>query len=319
MNMKKYRILYIVPIMLLALAFTACDNDAIEEESVITVDSYQMNQFDKWLKANYVDPYNIKFKYRYEEIESNYNYYTVPADMDAAIIMAHLVKYLCVETYDEVAGMEFTRRNFPKEFYLIGTWEFRNNGTYILGTAEGGKKILLAGVNYLPAVLKGTYSPTYNVTEGLNHFYLKTIHHEFTHILNQTKEYSTDFKQVTGNGYVADSWSDSPYDARDTYLKRGFISAYSQMEDREDFAEMLAMYVTHDQDWWDTQLADANDTYDDEQTATGKELIENKLDIVRDYMNVSWGIDIDQLRSTILRRQGNIVSGLIDLNSVAVE
>jgi hypothetical protein len=34
--------------------------------------------------------------------------------------MAHILKYLCMETYDEVAGIEFTRANFPKMFYLIG-------------------------------------------------------------------------------------------------------------------------------------------------------------------------------------------------------
>ena len=140
---------YILPLMLLALGLTSCEKDEIKSESVITVDSYQKNAFDKWLEVNFVNPYNIDFKYRYEEIESDYNYYTVPANMDNAIVMAHLVKYLCMETYNEVAGIEFTRSNFPKMFYLIGEWEYRNNGSFILGTAEGGKKILLAGINWL--------------------------------------------------------------------------------------------------------------------------------------------------------------------------
>ena len=323
--MKK-NILYILPMMLLALALTSCDKDEIKSESIITVDSYTQNSFDKWLEANYVKPYNIAFKYRYEEIESDLNYYTVPAQMDNAVMMAHLVKYLCIETYDEVAGIDFTRQNFPKEFFLIGTWEFRNNGTYILGTAEGGKKILLAGINYLDQ-----YLSTGDVAYNLNHFYIKTIHHEFTHILNQTKDYSTDFQTVTGSGYVSDSWSTHPYDGYDTdadaragktnnaYLLRGFISAYAQMEHKEDFAEMVAEYVTHDEAWWQEQLAKANGTYDDTQTAKGNVLLENKLEIVRDYLKVSWGIDIDELRSTILRRQGNILSGLVDLTDLTVE
>lgn len=316
--MKK-NILYILPLMLMALVLTSCDKDEIKSESVITADSYKMNQFDKWLEVNYVNPYNIDFKYRYEEIESDYNYYTVPAQMENSIIMAHLVKYLCIETYNEVAGIEFTRANFPKMFYLIGEWEYRNNGSYILGTAEGGRKILLAGINYLDYVLGGQWGEQENVAENLNYYYIKTIHHEFTHILNQTRDYPTSFRQVTPSSYVKDSQFEEPYVS--AYLKRGFISAYAQTEPREDFAEMVSEYVTHSAEWWQAQLKAAETTWDGnpDQTETGRELIEQKLDIVRAYMFDTWHIDLDQLRDCILRRQDNITAGLIDLTDLTVE
>jgi len=316
--MKK-NILYILPLMLMALVLTSCDKDEIKSESVITADSYKMNQFDKWLEVNYVNPYNIDFKYRYEEIESDYNYYTVPAQMENSIVMAHLVKYLCIETYNEVAGIEFTRANFPKMFYLIGEWEYRNNGSYILGTAEGGRKILLAGINYLDYVLGGQWGEKENVAENLNHYYIKTIHHEFTHILNQTRDYPTSFRQVTPSSYVKDSQFEEPY--LSAYLKRGFISAYAQTEPREDFAEMVSEYVTHSAEWWQAQLTAANTTWEEnpDQTETGRALIEQKLDIVRAYMFDTWHIDLDQLRDCILRRQDNITAGLIDLTDLTVE
>ena len=230
--------------------------------------------------------------------------------------MAHLVKYLCIETYNEVAGINFTCSQFPKMFFLIGTWEYRNNGSYILGTAEGGKKILLAGINFLGDVLNGTYDPTYSIADGLNHYYIKTIHHEFVHILNQTKDYPTSFRQVTPNSYVNDSQFDEPY--RSAYLLRGFISAYAQTEPREDFAEMVAEYVTHDKAWWDAQLAAADGIWEGDinQTQTGKSLIEQKLDIVREYMFSTWKIDIDELRDCILRRQTNVITGKIDLTDL---
>ncbi len=308
--MKK-NILYIIPLLLLALSFTSCESDEIKEQSVITVDSYKMNQFDKWLEKNYVNPYNILFKYRYEEIESDYNYYTIPADMESSIIMAHLVKYLCVETYNEVASVEFTRSYFPKMFYLIGTWEFRNNGSYILGTAEGGKKILLAGINEVKKHVGNA--------EELNHYYIKTVHHEFTHILNQNRDFPTSFRQVTPNSFVNDSQFEEPYNS--AYLKRGFITAYAQTNYNEDFAEMVSVYVTHSADWWEQQMVAADTVWDQdpEQTQTGRALIEQKLDIMRAYMFDTWGIDIDELRDCILRRQGNIVSGLIDLTDITVE
>ena len=308
--MKK-NILYILPLMVLAMAFTSCDKDEIKSESVITVDSYQQNTFDKWLETNFRKPYNIDFKYRYEEIESDFNYYTIPADMESSVIMAHLVKYLCVETYNEVAGIEFTRANFPKMFYLIGTWEFRNNGSFILGTAESGKKILLAGINEIKDHV--------NSPEELNHYYIKTIHHEFTHILNQVKDYPTSFRQVTPNSYVNDSQFEEPYVSN--YLARGFISDYAQTEDREDFAEMVSEYVTHTAEWWEQQLQAADKTWEGDinQTQTGRSLIEQKLDITRAYMHDTWNIDLDELRDCILRRQDNVAAGLVNLTDLTVD
>ena len=297
--------------MVLAMALTSCDKDEIKSESVITVDSYQQNTFDKWLETNFRKPYNIDFKYRYEEIESDYNYYTVPADMESSVIMAHLVKYLCVETYNEVAGIEFTRANFPKMFYLIGTWEFRNNGSFILGTAESGKKILLAGINEIKDHV--------NSPEELNYYYIKTIHHEFTHILNQVKDYPTSFRQVTPNSYVNDSQFEEPYVSN--YLARGFISDYAQTEDREDFAEMVSEYVTHTAEWWEQQLQAADKTWEGDinQTQTGRSLIEQKLDITRAYMHDTWNIDLDELRDCILRRQDNVAAGLVNLTDLTVD
>ncbi len=307
----KRNILYILPLLMSALFLTSCDKDEIKSESVITVDSYKQNAFDKWLEANYINPYNIDFKYRYEEIESDMNYYTIPAQLEDAIIMAHLVKYLCVETYNEVAGVNFTRANFPKMFYLIGTWEFRNNGSFILGTAEGGKKILLAGINELSEHLG---SP-----EELNYYYIKTIHHEFTHILNQTKDFPTSFRQVTPNSYVNDSQFEEPYAS--AYLSRGFITAYAQTEPREDFAEMVSEYVTHTAEWWEQQMQTAEQTWsaDTKQTQTGRALIEQKLDITRAYMHDTWNINMDELRDCILRRQDNIAAGRVDLTDLTVE
>lgn len=309
--MKKY-ILSVLPILAMALSFTGCDDDnKIEKESIITTDSYVMNDFDKWLELNYVLPYNIAFKYRYEEIESDLNYYTVPAKMENSIKMANLVKYLCIDTYDEVAGADFTRAYFPKMFFLIGEFEYRNNGTMILGTAEGGRKILLAGINQLTDEVCAD-------PETLNHFYIKTIHHEFTHILNQTRDFPTSFKEVTGNKYVADSWSDEPFDGSKVYPKRGFITAYAQMEAREDFAEMVSEYITHDAAWWEAQMKAAEGLYEDDpdQTISGRTFIEQKLDIVRAYMHDAWGIDMDQLRDVVMRRQNDIAQGRIDLNNI---
>lgn len=298
--MKKY-LLYALLAVSTGTALVSCSEDDLNAESVITIDKKQANDFDKWLTANFVNPYNLEFKYRYEYKETDADYYTIPAELNQAIEMAHLVKYLCLESYDEVAGIDFTRNHFPKMIFTIGEWEYRNNGTIILGTAESGKKILLTGVNYLD-----TYKSS---PAALNHYYFKTIHHEFTHILNQTKEYSAEFKLITGNSYVADSWSKEPFNVG--YLERGFISDYAQHSDTEDFAEMMSLYVTNSKEQWDEWMAEAGEN--------GAPLLQAKLDIVKSYMKDSWGIDMDKLRDTILRRQADLVAGKVDLTDISVK
>lgn len=298
--MKKY-LLYALLAVSTGTALVSCSEDDLNAESVITIDKKQANDFDKWLTANFVNPYNLEFKYRYEYKETDANYYTIPAELNQAIEMAHLVKYLCLESYDEVAGIDFTRNYFPKMIFTIGEWEYRNNGTIILGTAESGKKILLTGVNYLD-----TYKSS---PAALNHYYFKTIHHEFTHILNQTKEYSAEFKLITGNSYVADSWSKEPFNVG--CLERGFISAYAQHSDTEDFAEMMSLYVTNSKEQWDEWMAEAGEN--------GAPLLQAKLDIVKRYMKDSWGIDMDKLRDTILRRQADLAAGKVDLTDISVK
>ncbi len=281
-----------------ASLLTACSDDELRSESVITVDHVDYTAFDYWLQRNYVAPYNIRFKYRFEDNESDMNYYTVPSRYEDAVVLAHLVKFVCIEAYDEVGGIDFTRAYFPKLIFTIGEWEYKNNGTYILGTAEGGRKILLSGTNYLSQYMRNA--------DDLNEYYLKTIHHEFTHILNQTKDYPADFQLITGADYVADKWSEAPFDQG--YLGRGFISAYAQHSDKEDFAELLSTYVCNSEATWKGWLKEAG--------TEGARLITAKMEIVKNYMLNTFNISLDQLRQSIQRRQKQVVNGYVDLNAL---
>ena len=304
--MKK-NIIYSLVLAGAALSFSACSEDDLSEQSVITLDEQEQTEFDKWLYVNLLQPYNIEIKYRYEYNESAENYYTVPADYNLSIKMAHMVKYSCVEAYDEVAGVTFTRTYFPKLFYFEGEWHYRNNGTFELGTAEGGKKINLMGINYVDDYMR--------TIEDLNTYYLKTIHHEFTHILNQTRDYSASYQMITPTGYVADKWSDSPYDTG--YLQRGFISSYAQHSHAEDFAEMMSIYVTSTAEQWEAYLEEAAGTSDDPKP--GRQYLETKMDLVKDYMSETFSIDLDKLRESVLRRERDIISGKIDLSDIEIK
>ena len=300
--MKKY-IAYFFAFIGTVVLMDSCYKESLSPESVIKDSRIEKTAFDYWLDANFLRPYNIDFKYRYELKETNLSYWTVPADVNNSIIYAHLVKYLCVDTYDEVAGVDFTRAYFPKMFFLEGEFHYDNNGTMILGTAEGGRKIFLAGVNHLDYVVDQAMQN--QTLESLNELYIKTIHHEFTHILNQTKDFPVDFQDVTGTGYVLDSWSRTP-----NWLKNGFITDYSQHSPREDFAEMMSTYIINTPEWWAAQMATAG-------TASAA-LIAQKLEIVKNYMRDSWSIDLDELRTVVNRRSQDLLNGRVNLTDITL-
>lgn len=280
--------------------FTSCSEDSLSETSVITGKNARENAFDKWLKTNYVIPYNIEVQYRYDDNESDMQYYDIPADIEQSIELAHIVKYTCAEAYDCAGGIDFTRAYFPKLFTYYGEFEYENNGSIKLGTAEGGKKIRLLGVNHLNKYI--------NNLEYLNEYYLKTIHHEFVHILNQTKDYPIEFNQVTPTGYVNDTWNSENYITG--YLKRGFITAYSQKEAREDFAEMVSTYVITSESDWKKMMIEAG--------STGSSLIEKKLDICKRYYKETFKIELDDIRDEVVRRENDVIKGLVDLTDITV-
>ena len=73
---------------------------------------------------------------------------------------------------------------------------------------------------------------------------------------------------------------------------------------------MTSMFITHDADWWEEQLTKAGDS--------GKASISAKLDIVKSYFKTSFGIDLEVLRSIILRRQEEVASGEVELESLEI-
>lgn len=274
-------------VMLAAFLLISCSEEKLDPNSQIFDSSVEQNEFDEWLVENYITPYNIEFKYRMEYIESDMNYYLVPAEYDKSIQIAKLMIHLCLQAYDEVTGSkEFIKTYFPKMIHIIGSPAYRNNGTMVLGTAEGGLKITLYMINSLQL------DPEY-----LNEYYFHTMHHEFAHILHQTKPYSSDFEMISGSQYVKDTWN-STFKSDEEAQQKGFITPYASSEANEDFVELLSTYITNTPKFWSDMLKTAG--------KEGSAIISQKFDIVYNYMKNTWGIDLDELQAVILKRQAEI-------------
>lgn len=281
----KLKYVYYAACLVGAMAFASCNEDEVDRSVSVIIDSDHVeNDFDRWLYHELVLPYNIEVKYRYEDIESDMDYQLVPADYQKSVQLTHLVKFLCLEAYDEITGSkDFMRSYFPKMIVMTGSAAFQNNNSKVLGQAEGGRKITLFEVNEM--------DPDNIALLTKNYFH--TIHHEFAHILHQTIPYDPSFDQISGSMYRGDDCFDY-YQYSDALAQQdGFITAYAATEGAEDFVEIISNYVTKTADDWNGILANAGD---------GADIIEQKFNIVYNYMNDTWHINLNTLRDIVLRR-----------------
>ncbi len=212
-------------------------------------------KFDKWVEQNFLLPYNLDFKYKMEDVESSMDYHLVPASFENARDLCLLTRYLWFDTYAEHCGPDFLKTYGPRILHLIGSPAYNpTSGTEILGLAEGGLKVSLFKVNEIQL----------NNVEQLNEFYFRTMHHEFGHILHQTRTYPKEFDLLSAGRYDASSWQNKPIGLQ---ASQGFITPYSSSEGREDFAETIANYLTRNAEadelilWmadrgWDNGLSD---------------------------------------------------------------
>ncbi|MDE5895337.1 MAG: hypothetical protein K2H00_04825, partial [Muribaculum intestinale] len=113
--------------------------------------------------------------------------------------------------------------------------------TEILGLAEGGLKVSLFVVNNLDP----------ENAELLNAKYFKTMHHEFSHILHQTKTYPKEFDLINAAHYEPNTWQDR---LGGTTCSLGFSSPYASGQAREDFAETCANYIVRTPDEWELTM-----------------------------------------------------------------
>lgn len=279
---------FLVSIFMMVLLGACSETDVPNNDiHVLQGTKEQQTQFDKYLKKEFVSPFNIDFLYKLPDVESDLNYALVPANYQNSVRMANLVKYLCLEPYKKVAPKNFLKKHFPKMILLVGSSAYRNNGTRVLGTAEGGLKITLYDINNLDIT---------NI-DALNEFYFRTIYHEFSHILHQKKPYTIDFEKITPTLYVGGAWNEA-WSATNPSNKAGFISDYSSKEPNEDFVELIAHYITNTQEKWDEKIQNAG--------PKGGPIIQQKMAIVKDYLKNTWELDIDELRDEIQERANNL-------------
>lgn len=275
-------------LLIMTMGLVACsEDDKISSTTIFPTTPPERDAFDIWLQKNYTATYNIDVKYKMEDIESDMTYQLVPADSSKSAKIAILIKYLWFDAYNEAVGQNFVKANVPRIIHFIGSSAYNSNGTETVGTAEGGLKVTLYKINDIDE----SRIQTDAYYHRLNEYYFHTMHHEFTHILHQKVPYDTNFKLISEANYRSTDW----YLYSTAQAQRlGFITNYAMSQPDDDFAELMSTYITSSKSEWESDMATAG--------TSGADIINQKLEILRKYMQESWGLDIDLLRDIIQRR-----------------
>lgn len=236
--------------VLLSGSLASCSDDDFDATIFSTVDkpldrtAYTF-PLDTFVKVHFQEPYNMKYLYRMEDVGSDMDYNLVPCSYDKCTILAVLCEYLWYDAYKEVVSEEFLKKYSPRIIHVIGSPAYNpSSGTEVLGTAEGGLKITLYNGNNL--------SPS--DIEYMNEMFFKTMHHEFSHILNQNVNRPTDFDLISNGRYNVTSWQDTPDSVA---LGQGFITPYGSSQAGEDWVEIIANYIVKDDNTWNRMLGAA--------------------------------------------------------------
>lgn len=237
-------------------------------------DDWATTDLDIYLYDSFVSTYNIEVKYKWDPYQLNFNRTLVPPREDKVIPVMETVKKVWLDPYEKVAGSEFLKKHQILKYVLVGSPEYQDNGTIVLGTAEGGNKIVLFAVN--------SFSPQNNMeVKRMMH----TIHHEFAHILHQNIAIPQAWRGLSDEWYTATWFNSTTAQAHN----QGLITTYAKSSLQEDFVETIAFLLVEGQDAYDAIALANPDRY---------AVFKRKEELVRAYYN-DLNIDFAQLQEQV--------------------
>ena len=243
-------------LMMLALAvvlqLASCKDDEFTA-TIFDTNEYPLDRtqytfpLDSFCKVNFLEPYNMKFIYRMEYIGSDKDKNLTPASYENSTKLAVLTKYLWHNVYEQVAAEHdiFLKKYSPRIIHVVGSQNLNtSSGTETLGVTEGGTKVTLYRANMLDP----------NDIDNMNEYFFETMHHEFGHILDNTKLHPTTFNLLSNGLYNSSTWNETPDSMA---VSQGFVTPYASSSYTEDWVETFARYITRDSITWKKMLGTA--------------------------------------------------------------
>jgi substrate import-associated zinc metallohydrolase lipoprotein len=283
-------------ILLTVATLGACSKDDkldnLEDIPGLGGDTWAKTPLDLWLHDSMVAPYNIEVKYKWDQFEFELDKTLVPPDESMVKPAIAAIQKVWIDTYIAEAGDIFFKRYSPKFLILCGSASWNvDNGTITLGTAEGGRKVVLYSINDF----RTKTSPGYKLSDSVvikQIFHV--IEHEFGHILHQSILYPPAFKQISTGHYTANWNNISDEEAHST----GFITPYAMSGYDDDFVETVSLMLTDGRTAFDNLVNSIPEgTVNGVTQAAAQSALRQKEAMVVGYFKSAWNIDFYSLQT----------------------
>jgi substrate import-associated zinc metallohydrolase lipoprotein len=282
--MFKHKIYFVV----LALAvFASCkkedDLGDVSQIPGLGGDAWAGGPIDTWIRDSLTVPYNVSAKYKWDQGVLEFDKTLIPPKEEKIIPVLSSIKKVWIDNYVKEAGKPFMMKYIPKFFVLVGSASWNMDGTITLGTAEGGRQIMLYVLNDFRIKGMTGYVPSdsFNIKQMFH-----TIEHEFGHILHQTVLYPEEWKRISVGDYTSD-WNNT---TDSSAHEKGFITMYAQSGPDDDFVEMISMMLTEGKGGYESIISSI-------KSPAGVSKLRQKEGIVVAYFKDVWGINFTSLQT----------------------
>lgn len=237
--------------------------------------------------------YNTRIEYLYVKKYLPDDWYRItPVQENLVIPMANFLKDYWVNPLEIGSSKDFVSTNFPKKIVFVGSPARKQDGTRVLGQAEGGTLIRFTEVNDFD-LKKGAW-----VRQQLH-----TAFHEYAHVMHQTFKMPNDYRMVTPDNYTKQGWRAVQLSEA---IERGMVTPYGTGAVQEDFAELFSGYITYTNNQLDYLFKDekiTKTTSPEEalkiiQRNKGRVFIRTKLGIMKKFL-IANGLDLDAVRTDL--------------------
>ena len=284
-----------LPLAALALTgLTGCDADIDSvqpsRQVVASTTVSSLPRLDRYIQQAFAKKYNVDIAYRYDDKVTDRRYLLAPVKEEKALEYLNLIDYMFFQVYEASTPEGYLQTHTIKYLNLFGSSGYAIDRR-MAGAAPQGM-IWIYNINELNTQYTGTVRSDY----------ISVLFHESAHTLHEERAYPPEFDKLSALEYQKQDAFSYWWRTGQNASYAGFVSDYASTDADEDFAELFAYYILDSDSEWADRLKGAEGKNRSDAKYTGREIIEKKVAIMKEYLRSEYSADLDKIRAEAQKR-----------------
>ena len=284
-----------LPLAALVLTgLTGCDADIDyvqpSRQVVASTTVSSLPRLDRYIQQAFAKKYNVDIAYRYDDKVTDRRYLLAPVKEEKALEYLNLIDYMFFQVYEASTPEGYLQTHTIKYLNLFGSSGYAIDRR-MAGAAPQGM-IWIYNINELNTQYTGTVRSDY----------ISVLFHESAHTLHEERAYPPEFDKLSALEYQKQDAFSYWWRTGQNASYAGFVSDYASTDADEDFAELFAYYILDSDSEWADRLKGAEGKNRSDAKYTGREIIEKKVAIMKEYLRSEYSADLDKIRAEAQKR-----------------